>query len=82
MPQDWTPPLFHEGGCPAPPGGEDPDDSTSANTSTPEEFASQMKQCPDVLEQTAEGLSSDDNATIITTRSGRVVKPVERFGWT
>ena len=55
---------------------------TSANTSTPEEFASQMKQCPDVLEQTAEGLSSDDNATIITTRSGRVVKPVERFGWT
>ena len=22
VPEDWTPPLFQEGGCPAPPGGE------------------------------------------------------------
>ena len=88
VPNDWTPPLFQEGGCPASPGGENVDDSTStdddasANTSTLEEFASPMEQHPDVREQTVEELSSDGNAAAVTTRSGRVVKPVKRFGWT
>ena len=84
----YHPPLFQEGGYPAPPGGEDPDDSTptdddaSTNTSTLEEFASPTEQRPDVLEQTAEGLSSDNNATVMTTCRGQVVKPMERFCWT
>ena len=73
---DWTPPLFQEGRCPNPPGEKDQDDSTStdddasASTSTLEEFASPREERPDVLEQTAEGLSSDDNATIMTICSG------------
>ena len=85
VPEDWTPPLFQEGGCPAPPGGENQDDSASTDASansTLEEFASPTEQHPDVRDQTVEGLSSDGNTTAVTTRSGRVVKPVERFGWT
>ena len=88
VPEDWTSPMFQEGGCPAPPGGEGPDGSTptegdvSFDTSTREELASPTEQRPEVLEQAAEGLSSDSNATVMTTCSGRVVKPVKRYGWT
>ena len=82
VPGDWTPPLFQEGGLPFLIRCRDPDDSTSINddasatVSTPVEFASLMVQNPNVLRQEASG-SSNDNATILSTHSGRVVKAVQ-----
>ena len=81
VPGDWTPP-FPGMGLPFLIRCRDPDDSTSINddvsatVSTPVEFASPMVQNLNVLHQEVGG-SSNDNATIFSTHSGRVVKAVQ-----
>lgn len=78
------PPYFQEGGCPPSSGAGDPNDSISSNddasatVSTPVEIASPMVQNPYILQQEA-GDSSNDNATVHTSHSAWVVKPVQRF---
>ena len=65
----------------------DPIDSTltsdeASATTTPEESTTQMEQHLEIPECTEGSLSSAESNTNMTTHSGRVVKPVQCFGWT
>ena len=89
VPGDWSPPLFFEGE--GPPSSEmensvDPVDSTltrdqASATTTPEELTLPMEQHSESSEH-PENSSPSAESNTVTTRSGRVVKPVLHFGWT
>lgn len=88
MPGDWSPCLFLDRECAPSSGKGDPNDSASSDddayptTFSSKETASPMELPVDPQQQLADGPSPEDSAAVRNTRSGRIVKPKQCFGWT
>ena len=76
---DWSPPLFHHEECPpSPPLAENQQDDPTQGT------AATGLSIPDIVEESSAGPHrphpESSPPRSVTTRSGRLVKPVQRYG--